>query len=263
MRQEKSNGERKGSIIRQMPEKGEQRKAAPLSITEKAGNEMAGYKILIVEDDEAIARMEQEHLQKWDYSVHCVQDFRQIVADVAAFKPDLILMDVKLPYYNGFYWCAEIRKFSKIPIVFVSSADDDMNIVMAMDMGGDDFISKPFTLPVLTAKINAMLRRSYSFKGQVNVLEHKKLRLNLSDGTILYEGNSAELSRNELRILQLLMENAGEMVARDTIIMQLWESESFIDDNTLTVNVARIRKKLKDIGADDYIVTKKGIGYLV
>ncbi len=224
---------------------------------------MAGYKILIVEDDETIADMEKEHLQKWDYTVHCVKNFRQIVSDVAEFKPDLILMDVKLPFYNGFYWCAEIRKFSKIPIVFVSSADDDMNIVMAMNMGGDDFIKKPFTLPVLTAKINAMLRRSYSFKSQVNILEHKNLRLNLSDGTAAYGDSLTELSRNELRILQLLMENAGEMVSRDTIIMHLWENEDFIDDNTLTVNVARIRKKLKDIGASDYIVTKKGSGYLV
>ena len=224
---------------------------------------MTGYKILIVEDDEAIAQTEKEHLEKWDYEVYCVEDFRQILSDVAKFGPDLILMDVKLPYYNGFYWCAEIRRFSKIPIVFVSSADDDMNIVTAMDMGGDDFISKPFALPVLTAKINAMLRRSYSFKGQINVVEHKNLRLNLSDGVAAYGESSVSLTRNELRILQLLMENAGEMVTRDTIMMQLWESESFIDDNTLTVNVARIRKKLKDIGADGYIITKKGIGYLV
>lgn len=224
---------------------------------------MTGYKILIVEDDEAIAQTEKEHLEKWDYHVHCVENFRNILPDVENFQPDLILMDVKLPFYNGFYWCAEIRRFSKIPIVFVSSADDDMNIVMAMDMGGDDFISKPFALPVLTAKINAMLRRSYSFKGQVNILEHKNLRLNLSDGVAMYEDTSVSLTRNELKILQLLMENAGEMVTRDTIMMQLWESESFIDDNTLTVNVARIRKKLKDIGAFDYIITKKGIGYLV
>lgn len=224
---------------------------------------MTGYKILIVEDDEAIAQTEKEHLEKWDYHVHCVENFRNILSDVEKFQPDLILMDVKLPFYNGFYWCAEIRKFSKIPIVFVSSADEDMNIVMAMDMGGDDFISKPFALPVLTAKINAMLRRSYSFKGQVNILEHKNLRLNLSDGVAMYEDTSVSLTRNELKILQLLMENAGEMVTRDTIMMQLWESESFIDDNTLTVNVARIRKKLKDIGAFDYIITKKGIGYLV
>lgn len=224
---------------------------------------MPQYKILIVEDDETIAQAEKEHLEKWDFDVFCVTDFKRILQDATEFKPDLILMDVKLPFYNGFYWCKEIRKFSKIPIIFVSSADDDMNIVMAMDMGGDDFISKPFALPVLTAKINAMLRRSYSFTGQVNLLEHKGLRLNLSDAVAVYENHSVDLTKNEFKILQLLMENAGEMVSRDTIMMHLWEDESFIDDNTLTVNVTRIRKKLKEIGVEDYIITKKGIGYLV
>ncbi|MCI9427714.1 MAG: response regulator transcription factor [Eubacterium sp.] len=224
---------------------------------------MPDYKILIVEDDEAIAQTEKEHLEKWNFLVRCASDFKGIVSEVADFTPDLILLDVKLPYYNGFYWCSEIRKFSKVPIIFVSSADDDMNIVMAMDMGGDDFISKPFALSVLTAKINALLRRSYSFTGQMNLLEHKGLRLNLADAEIFYGEKSAQLSRNEFKILQLLMEHAGKMVSRDTIMMQLWESDSFIDDNTLTVNVARIRKKLNDIGAIDYIITKKGIGYLV
>lgn len=224
---------------------------------------MPDYKILIVEDDEAIAQTEKEHLEKWNFLVQCASDFKEIVSEVADFTPDLILLDVKLPYYNGFYWCSEIRKFSKVPIIFVSSADDDMNIVMAMDMGGDDFISKPFALSVLTAKINALLRRSYSFTGQMNLLEHKGLRLNLADAEIFYGEKSAQLSRNEFKILQLLMEHAGKMVSRDTIMMQLWESDSFIDDNTLTVNVARIRKKLNDIGAIDYIITKKGIGYLV
>ncbi len=224
---------------------------------------MAGYKILIVEDDMDIARVEKEHLEKWDFSVHCVEDFRQVASEVIKYQPDLILLDIKLPYYNGFYWCSEIRKFSKIPIVFVSSADDDMNIVTAMDMGGDDFIAKPFSLSVLTAKINAILRRSYSFTGQINVLEHKGLRLNLSDAEAFYGNCCTALTRNEFKILQLLMENAGEMVSRDAIIMHLWESESFIDDNTLTVNIARIRKKLNDVGAMDYIITKKGIGYLV
>ncbi len=224
---------------------------------------MAGYKILIVEDDMDIARVEKEHLEKWDFSVHCVEDFRQVASEVIKYQPDLILLDIKLPYYNGFYWCSEIRKFSKIPIVFVSSADDDMNIVTAMDMGGDDFIAKPFSLSVLTAKINAILRRSYSFTGQINVLEHKGLRLNLSDAEAFYGNCCTALTRNEFKILQLLMENAGEMVSRDAIIMHLWESESFIDDNTLTVNIARIRKKLNDVGARDYIITKKGIGYLV
>ncbi|MCI9417306.1 MAG: response regulator transcription factor [Eubacterium sp.] len=224
---------------------------------------MAGYKILIVEDDMDIARVEKEHLEKWDFSVHCVEDFRQVASEAIKYQPDLILLDIKLPYYNGFYWCSEIRKFSKIPIVFVSSADDDMNIVTAMDMGGDDFIAKPFSLSVLTAKINAILRRSYSFTGQISVLEHKGLRLNLSDAEAFYGDCCIALTRNEFKILQLLMENAGEMVSRDAIIMHLWESESFIDDNTLTVNIARIRKKLNDIGAMDYIITKKGIGYLV
>jgi len=224
---------------------------------------MAGYKILIVEDEMDIARVEKEHLEKWDFSVHCVEDFRQVASEAIKYQPDLILLDIKLPYYNGFYWCSEIRKFSQIPIVFVSSADDDMNIVTAMDMGGDDFIAKPFSLSVLTAKINAILRRSYSFTGQISVLEHKGLRLNLSDAEAFYGDCCIALTRNEFKILQLLMENAGEMVSRDAIIMHLWESESFIDDNTLTVNIARIRKKLNDIGAMDYIITKKGIGYLV
>lgn len=224
---------------------------------------MAQYKILIVEDDETIAKIEKEHLEKWDYAVHCVTDFKNVMSDVTAFAPDLILMDVRLPFYNGFYWCAEVRKCSKIPIIFVSSADDDMNIVMAMDMGGDDFITKPFALPVLTAKVGAMLRRSYSFKAQLNLLEHKEVRLNLADGIVTYQDQRIELTRNELKILQILMEHAGEMVSRDAIMDQLWESDSFIDDNTLSVNVARIRKKLKEIGVENYITTKKGIGYFV
>lgn len=228
----------------------------------KAEN-MTGYKILIVEDENAIAQAEKEHLEKWDFSVHCVKDFKNVLSEAADYQPDLILLDIKLPYYNGFYWCSEIRKSSKVPIIFVSSADDDMNIVTAMDMGGDDFIAKPFSLPVLTAKIHAVLRRVNSSPEQINILEHKGVRLNLSDATVVYQEQSAELTRNEFKILCLLMEHAGKMVSRDTIMVQLWESESFIDDNTLTVNVARIRKKLKEIGAPDYIITKKGIGYLV
>lgn len=224
---------------------------------------MTGYKILIVEDENAIAQAEKEHLDKWDFSVHCVKDFKNVLSEAADYQPDLILLDIKLPWYNGFYWCSEIRKSSKVPIIFVSSADDDMNIVTAMDMGGDDFIAKPFSLPVLTAKIHAVLRRVNSSPEQINILEHKGVRLNLSDATVVYQEQSAELTRNEFKILCLLMEHAGKMVSRDTIMVQLWESESFIDDNTLTVNVARIRKKLKEIGAPDYIITKKGIGYLV
>lgn len=224
---------------------------------------MNNYKILIIEDDETIAGAIKNHLEKWEFEVVCVQDFKNVLKDVTEFKPELILLDITLPFYNGFYWCKEIRKLTKIPIIFLSSADDSMNIVMAMDMGGDDFISKPFDLTVLTAKMNAMLRRSYSFKGQVNILEHKGVLLNLSDAVVFYHEQSTELTKNEFRIMQLLMENVGEMVSRDTIMMQLWESDSFIDDNTLTVNMTRIRKKLKDIGLEEFILTRKGIGYLI
>lgn len=224
---------------------------------------MAQYRILIVEDDETIAKMEKEYLEKWEYNVFCVSDFKNILNDVSEQKPDLILMDVQLPYYNGFYWCSEIRKFSKVPIMFVSSKNDEMNIVMAMDMGGDEFIEKPFSFPVLTAKINALFRRSYSFKGQINMLEHKNVRLNLLNAIVFYGEQQVELTKNEFKILQILMENAGEMVTREQIMQQLWEDDSFIDDNTLTVNVTRIRKKLRSIGVEEFIMTKKGIGYFI
>ncbi len=221
------------------------------------------YRILIVEDDRAIGEMMKRHLIQWAYDVHMAENFHDILGEVSRFQPDLILLDLLLPHYNGFYWCKEIRKVFKIPIVFVSSAGDNMNIVMAMDMGGDDFIVKPFDLAVLTAKVGAILRRSYSYAGKVNVIEHSGMVLNLSDATVSYKGAKAELSKNEFQILTLLMENAGSIVSRDTIMMQLWDSEDFIDDNTLTVNVTRIRKKLKDIGLLDIVKTKKGQGYLI
>jgi len=223
----------------------------------------AQYKILIVEDDITIGEKIKSHLEKWAYKVILATDFQDILGEVTAVSPDLILMDITLPYYNGFYWCAEIRKLFKIPIVFISSADDNMNIVMAMDMGGDDFIAKPFDLAVLTAKIGAIIRRSYSYAGQVNVIEHNGAMLNLLDAAMSYQGRKTDFSKNEFQILALLMENAGSIVSRDTIMMQLWDSENFIDDNTLTVNITRIRKKLKEIGLEDFVKTKKGIGYII
>ncbi len=221
------------------------------------------YKILIVEDDTTIGEKMKNHLEKWAYKVTLATDFQDILGEVTAVSPDLILMDITLPYYNGFYWCTEIRKLFKIPIVFISSADDNMNIVMAMDMGGDDFIAKPFDLAVLTAKIGAIIRRSYSYAGQVNVIEHNGAILNLLDATMSYQGRKTDFSKNEFQILALLMENVGSIVSRDTIMMQLWDSDNFIDDNTLTVNVTRIRKKLKEIGLEDFVKTKKGIGYMI
>ncbi len=221
------------------------------------------YKILIVEDDATIGEKIKSHLEKWAYKVTLASDFQDILGEVTAVSPDLILMDITLPYYNGFYWCAKIRKLFKIPIVFISSADDNMNIVMAMDMGGDDFIAKPFDLAVLTAKIGAIIRRSYSYAGQVNMIEHNGAMLNLLDATMSYQGRKTDFSKNEFQILALLMENAGSIVSRDTIMMQLWDSDNFIDDNTLTVNITRIRKKLKEIGLEDFVKTKKGIGYII
>lgn len=221
------------------------------------------YKILIIEDDKTIANTLKEHLYKWEYEVEYITDFKNITEQVIEASPHLILLDIMLPFFNGFYWCSEIRKVTNTPVIFISSASDNMNIVMAMNMGGDDFIAKPFDLDVLTAKIQALIRRTYSFQGQMNVIEHNGAILNLNDTTLTYEDNKVELTKNEYKILQLVMENVGKVVSRDKIMERLWESESFIDDNTLTVNVTRLRKKLEDVGLSDFIKTRKGIGYLV
>ncbi|HAZ22607.1 MAG TPA: DNA-binding response regulator [Firmicutes bacterium] len=221
------------------------------------------YKILIIEDDLTIARTIKDHLCKWDYEVVCVTDFKNIIEQVIQFEPHLVLLDVMLPFFSGYHWCSEIRKISKIPVMFISSAGDNMNIVMAMNMGGDDFIAKPFDLNVLTAKVGALIRRTYSFQGQVNVLEHQGVLLNLSDTTLTYQNQKIDLTRNDLRILQLLMENAGQVVSREEIMQRLWESDHYIDENTLTVNITRLRKKLAEAGLEDFIVTKRGLGYMV
>ena len=221
------------------------------------------YKILIVEDDCVIADKMKEHLEKWDYEVACIRDFKRVQEEYTAFDPHLVIMDIILPFYNGFHWCTQIRQISSVPILFLSSASDNMNIVMAMNMGGDDFVEKPFDLNVLTAKIQALLRRAYSFAGQLNVLEYKDVILNLNDAAVTFHGERLELTKNDFKILQILMENAGKIVKRDRIMERLWESDEFIDDNTLTVNMTRLRKKLKGIGICEFISTKKGIGYVI
>lgn len=221
------------------------------------------YKILIVEDDQTIARAVWSHLRQWDYDAQTVTDFKNVTEQVMHWEPQLILMDVMLPFFNGYHWCTEIRRFSKVPVIFLSSASANMNIVMAMNMGGDDFIAKPFDLNVLTAKVGALLRRTYSFQGQVRVLELDGAVLNLNDTTLTYDGQKIDLTKNEYKILQLLMENRGRVVSREDIMQRLWESDSYIDDNTLTVNVARLRKKLEEAGLSDWITTKKGLGYLI
>ena len=219
------------------------------------------YKIFLVEDDETIAKMVKNHLEKWDYEVRIAQKFDRIMAEFADYEPQLVLMDIGLPFYNGYHWCTQIRKVSNVPVVFLSSAADNMNIVMAVTMGADDFIAKPFDMQVLTVKIQAILRRSYDFAGNSSVLEHRGAMLNISEAELSYEGESLELTKNELKILQTLFENKASIVTRDTLMTKLWESDTYVDENTLSVNVNRLRKKLASIGLSDFIITKKGIGY--
>ena len=221
------------------------------------------YKIFIVEDDEMIAAGLKRHLENWGDAVECAQDLGNVMPEFVRAAPHLVLMDIKLPFYNGYHWCSELRKISKVPVIFLSSAADNMNIVMAVNMGGDDFIAKPFDLDVLTVKIQAMLRRSYDFVSQSVVLEHRGAMLNLTEAVLVYGSEKLELTKNELRILQVLMENKEKVVARDTLMTKLWESDSYVDENTLSVNVNRLRKKLESAGLSDFIQTKKGIGYRV
>ena len=221
------------------------------------------YRIYIVEDDAVIASAVEGHLRSCGWDARCAGDFWNILAEFAAFDPQLVLMDISLPSYNGYHWCGQIRQVSRVPVIFISSAADNLNIVMAVNMGGDDFIAKPFDLDVLTAKIQAMLRRTYDFAGQSRLLEHRGAVLNVDDGTLNAGNGRIDLTRNEHRILQVLLENKGRIVSRDTLMLRLWESDSYVDDNTLTVNMTRLRKKLEENGLTDFITTKKGSGYLI
>ena len=221
------------------------------------------YKILIVEDDETIAGGLKTHLEKWNYQTECMTDFKDVMGKFLEFEPQLVLLDIVLPFFNGFHWCQEIRKISKVPIIFLSSVNDNMNIVMAMNMGGDEFIENPFDLNVVTAKVQAVLRRTYEFRGTADIMEWNGAILNLADATVLYQDQKQELTKNEFKILQMLLENTGKIVSRESIMTRLWDSNEFIDDNTLTVNVARLRKKMEQIGLGGKIITKKGIGYMV
>lgn len=219
------------------------------------------YKILIVEDDSIIAGEISRYLKRWGYETETADDFGDVLGTFAQFAPQLVLMDIGLPFYNGYYWCGEIRKVSQVPIIFISSASDNMNVVMAINMGGDDFVTKPFDLEVLAAKIQAVLRRAYAFTGQTSVMEYKGILLNITDMSLEFQGKKTELSKNEFKILQVLFEKAGGTVSRENIMKKLWNDECFVDDNTLTVNINRLRKKLEGEGIRELIVTKKGVGY--
>ncbi len=219
------------------------------------------YRILIVEDDRGIAEAIREQAAMWQLEARPVSDFRNVMGEFAALQPHLVLLDISLPFMSGYHWCAEIRKVSSVPVIFISSASDSMNILMAVNMGADDFIAKPFDQSVLMAKIQALLRRTYDFGVSAPVLEHRGALLNTGDNTLVFGEKRLELSRNEYRILLTLMQNKEKVVSREKLMEALWETDSFVDENTLTVNVGRLRKKLEGAGLQDFIVTKFGVGY--
>lgn len=222
-----------------------------------------GYKIMIVEDDFSLASAMKEQIEAWGYEVNTVNNFQKVKEEFVEANPHLVLLDISLPFFNGYYWCTEIRKISNVPIVFISSTAENMNIVMAMNMGGDDFISKPVDLGVLTAKIQAIFRRAYNMNITPSVLEHKGAALNLNDGTLDFDGKQIELTKNEFKILHTLMEKKGSIVSREQLMQKLWQDDCYVEENTLTVNVTRLRKKLEAAGLKDYIVTKVGMGYII
>ncbi len=221
------------------------------------------YRLLIIEDDRGIAEAIASQAELWDLQVRIAQNFRSIMAEFARFDPHILLLDIALPFFNGYHWCSEIRKVSKVPIIFISSATDNLNMVMAMNMGADDFIAKPFDGSVLMAKLQALLRRTYDFAAAVSVLEHRGALLNTGDGSLTFGGEKISLSKNEYRILLALMENKGRVVSRERLMELLWETDSFVDENTLSVNVNRLRKRLDAAGLHDFITTKFGVGYMI
>lgn len=221
------------------------------------------YRMLIVEDDKGIADAIKIQAEMWDLQVLCVDNFRNVMSEFATLDPHIVLLDISLPFFNGYHWCTEIRKVSKVPIIFISSASDNMNMVMAMNMGADDFIAKPFDQSVLMAKIQAMLRRTYDFSSSVPILEHRGALLNTGDNTLTFNGEKISLSKNEYKILNILMESKGKVVSRERLMELLWETDCFVDENTLSVNVGRLRKRLEAAGLKDFITTKFGVGYLI
>ncbi|AND38395.1 response regulator transcription factor [Cytobacillus oceanisediminis] len=222
------------------------------------------YRIMMIEDDLKIRRIVADTLKKWQYDVVEVTQFDQVLTEFEQTSPHLILLDINLPVFDGYYWCQQIRSVSKVPIIFLSSRNQNMDIIMAINMGGDDFIQKPFDLDILLARISALIRRKYTYQEDENIrFIHRGLKLNVTNSTIEFNGQSNELSRNEFILLQLMMRNIGKIVSRDDLMQALWNEEQFVDDNTLTVNVNRMRRKIAAIGLEDFIVTRKGLGYLI
>lgn len=221
------------------------------------------YRILIVEDDPGIAEAIADQAAAWEMESRQITDFRDVMQAFFQFEPHLVVMDISLPFFDGYHWCSRIRQVSKVPILFLSSASDNMNVIMAINLGADDFIAKPFDSSVLMAKIGALLRRTYDFTGKTTLLQHRGAILNLGDGTLTYDGRQIPLSKNEYRIFLTLMENKGNIVSREKLMERLWQTDSFVDENTLSVNVGRLRKKLDGAGLDNFIETKFGLGYVI
>jgi DNA-binding response OmpR family regulator len=221
------------------------------------------FQIMLVEDDEKIRSIIADTLRKWQYGVIELSAFDQVKSEFEQHQPHLILLDINLPVFDGFYWCQQIRSVSKVPIIFLSSRNQNMDIIMAINMGGDDFVQKPFDLGVLVAKVNALLRRNYTYQEDNLHLNHRGLKVNLSNSTAQFEDQIIELSRNEFTILLVLMRNTGKIISRDDLMQALWHDEQFVDDNTLTVNVNRLRRKIVGLGLDDFIMTRKGMGYII
>ena len=221
------------------------------------------YRIFLVEDDSVIAGEMKRVIDSWGFETKCAEDFRSVLEEFSDFDPHLVLLDLALPFYNGYHWCAEIRRTSSVPILFISSAADNMSMVMAINMGADAFIAKPVDMNVLVAQIKAVLRRCYDYVEQVPTYTCRGAVFHPADATMEYQGQRLSLTKNDCRILQTLLEHKGSLVSRDTLMMRLWETDSFIDENTLTVNIARLRRKLDGLGLTDLIVTKKGMGYML
>lgn len=221
------------------------------------------YKIFIVEDDKGIADGIASCLGNWGMEGRVVSDFMKVIEEVNEYEPHLIIMDITLPYMGGYHWCQEIRKTSSVPIIFISSATDNMNIIMAINMGADDFIAKPFDQSVLIAKVTALLRRTYDFSQASATLEVAGAVLNTNNNTLSYNGKDIDLARNEYKILLTLVQNKNKVVSREKLMEALWETDCYVDENTLTVNVGRLRKTLEGIGLKDLIKTKFGVGYIL
>lgn len=222
------------------------------------------FKIMVIEDDVSLKNIIAECLSKWGHDVYQIENLENIIEEFKNYEPQLVLLDINLPFYDGFHWCNEIRKISKVPIIFISSRNSNMDVIMGVNLGADDYIQKPFSIDVLVAKVNALLRRTYNFvENNSNQIVHNGAILDLSTATIKYEDNIVELTKNEIKILHELMKYKGQIVSRNKLMKKLWDNDWFVDDNTLTVNVNRIRVKLNEIGLEDFIDTKRGLGYII